>query len=164
MRKKEFLAPEPPKGCKRPPRVTPPMLVNEIARLFHSRMRSFDAEGGSLRDSERLILHALEHTDGCSQLDLVRCTHLKAPTVSVSLRNLEDDGFVVRKQDEMDQRVTHVFLSEQGRAHNERIKERLKKVDASLMQGFSEEESTQLIHFLERMRDNILSETAPKNT
>ena len=136
--------------------VTPPMLVNEITRLFHGRMRSFDLEGTMTQDSARQIMRHLACLDGCSQLELVRKTHLKAPTVSVTLRRLEDEGMVERRTDELDMRVTRVFLTEQGRAHNMRIWERLRSIDRELMQGFSEEETAQLLKYLERMRDNIL--------
>ncbi len=138
------------------PSVTPPMLINEIARLFHGRMRTFDLEGIMSQESARQIMRRLACGDGCSQLELVRKTHLKAPTVSVTLRRLEEEGMVVRRTDEMDMRVTRVYLSEKGRAHNRGVWDRLRSIDAELMQGFSEEESATLLQFLERMRDNIL--------
>ena len=135
---------------------TPPMVVNEIARLFHARMRRQEPADLLSQDSARLIMRSLAHKDGKSQLDLVRETHLKAPTVSVTLRRLEEDGVVRRETDPMDQRVTRVYLSERGIAHVETVRERLRALDAELMQGFTEEETACLLHFLERMRDNIL--------
>ena len=138
--------------CKR----TPPMIVNEIARLFHTRMRGYDLEGVMSQDSARLIMRELAHGEGCSQLDLVRKTHLKAPTVSVTLRRMESEGLVERHQDAMDMRVTRVYLSQKGKAHHATVLNRLHAIDTALMQGFDEEETVQLLHFLERMRDNIL--------
>lgn len=164
MKKISLLPPSPPKLPIGAPNHTPPMLVNEIARLFHSRMRSYDIEGITLRDSERLTLHVLEHFNGCNQLELVRRTHLKPPTISVTLKSLEAKGFVYRTTDEGDMRVTHVYLSEQGREYNRRIMERLFAIDSEMMQGFSEEESAQLEKFLERMRNNILPDYAKNNS
>ena len=146
------------------PAPTPPMLVNEIARLFHGRMRAFEADGAMTQESARQIMRVLAHEDGCSQLDLVRRTHLKPPTVSISLKRLEAEGLVRRVTDDMDMRVVRVYLSEGGRAHNERVRERLKCIDATLMQGFSEDETDCLLQFLERMRDNILPDYMKKNT
>ena len=141
--------------CSNP---TPPMLVNEIARLFHAKMRSFESDSMMTQDSVRLILRELGHADGCSQLDLVKKTHLKPPTVSVTLRKLEEEGLVKREADPMDLRVTRVYLSEKGQAHHQTVRERLCSVDEMLMQGFDEEETRQLLQFLARMRNNILSE------
>ena len=148
------------RGCAPP---TPPMLVNEIARLFHAKMRSFETDSLMTQDSIRLILRELGHADGCSQLELVEKTHLKPPTISVTLKKLEDEGLVVRQHDPMDMRVTRVYLSQKGREHQALVRERLHCVDMTLMQGFDEEETAQLLQFLERMRNNILPEKAKNN-
>lgn len=162
MDEKKFCIP--PVQIEHPTPVTPPMLVNEIARLFHAKMRTYDLDGVMSQESARLIMRVLAREDGCSQLDLVHKTHLKPPTVSVTLRRLEDEGLVRREQDASDMRVVRVHLSEGGRAHNERVRERLKCIDATLMQGFSEDETACLLQFLERMRDNILPDYMKKNT
>ena len=137
---------------------TPPMLVNQISRLCHNRMRSYDLDGVMSQESARHIMRELAHEDGCSQLDLVHRTHLKAPTVSVTLKRLEDEELVRRESDPFDLRVIRVFLSEKGRQHNQAVRERIQALDGKLMQGFSQEETDRLLHFLERMRDNILSD------
>ena len=141
---------------------TPPMLVSEIARLFHTRMRAYDLDGVMSQDSARLIMRTLAHEKECNQLELVRHTHLKPPTVSVTIRRMESEGLVERRQDAMDLRVTRVRLSPKGMAHHEQILNRLRETDEAMMQGFTEEETAQLLHFLERMRDNILP-ADPKN-
>ena len=138
------------------PTLTPPMLVNQIARLFHARMREYDFGGVMSQESAQQIMRVLSRADGCSQLELVQKTHLKAPTVSVALKKMEEEGLVLRRQDEMDLRISRVFLTEKGCAHIRAIRERLARLDAELMPGFDEEESALLLHFLERMRDNIL--------
>ena len=144
--------------------LTPPMLVNQIARLFNARMRTYDLDGVMSQDSARQIMRVLSREDGCSQLNLVQKTHLKAPTVSVTLRRMESEGLVRREQDAMDLRVTRVNLSNLGKEHNHAVHERLRSLDVELMRGFSEEETQMLLHFLERMRDNILPEQCKNNT
>ena len=146
------------------PAPTPPMLVNEIARLFHGKMRAFEADGAMTQESARQIMRILSHADGCSQLELVCKTHLKPPTVSITLKRLEADGLVRRVADEMDMRVVRVYLSEKGFAYNKLIHERLKAVDAELMRGFTETETAVLLKYLERMRDNILPDDMKKHS
>ncbi|MBE6588733.1 MAG: MarR family transcriptional regulator [Ruminococcaceae bacterium] len=149
---------------RRCPHPTPPMLVNEISRLFQGQMKAYDLEGVMSQDSARLIMRELAHEDGVSQLQLTRLTHLKAPTVSVVLKRMEDEGLVMRVQDKTDQRMVRVLLTERGRAHNRRVFERLKTLDGRLMEGFDEEETKLLLGFLMRMRDNILPEEKEKHT
>lgn len=143
---------------------TPPMLVNEIARLFQARMRRYDLVGVMSQDSARLIMRALAREDGVSQLHLTTVTHLKAPTVSVTLKRMAEEGLVKRETDPMDLRMTRVYLTEQGKAHNRAVCERLHNLDQELMQGFSKEETEALRIFLERMRDNILPAEREKHT
>ena len=153
MKSEELI---PPVMQRRHPKPNPPMLVNEIARLFNARMRMYDLEGVMSQDSARLIMRALIRGDGCSQLELVKQTHLKAPTVSVTLRRMEEEGLVERRQNELDMRAVRVFLTEKGKAHNREIRERLNALDEELMTGFGEDEIESLRQMLERMRDNIL--------
>ncbi len=161
MKKEEWMAPV---MRNRHPQPTPPMLVNEIARLFQARMRMYDLEGVMAQDSARLIMRALMHTDGCSQLDLVHQTHLKAPTVSVTLRRMEAEELVRREQNENDLRAVRVFLTEKGKSHNRQIRERLHVMDEVLMQNFTSEETEQLRQMLVRMRDNILPDCMKNNS
>lgn len=149
-------------GCKHSP--TPPMLVNEIARLFHARMKGVELSGVMSQDSARLIMRELSREDGVSQLRLTTLTHLKAPTVSVALRRMEEENLVVREKDPDDQRAVRVYLTDYGRAHNLRVHERLRELDALLMEGFDEEERELLKTLLLRMRENILPEQKEKNT
>ena len=143
---------------------TPPMLVGEISRLFRARMRRYDMEGVMSQDSARLLMRELAREDGVSQLHLTTLTHLKAPTVSVTLRRMESEGLVRREQDKMDLRMTRVYLTEQGRAHTRMVQERVQALDAQMTEGFSDAEKELLSSLLKRMRDNILPRDCPKHT
>lgn len=143
----------------------PPMLVNEISRLFFDRMRQTDPPGVLSQHGCRLILLALLRAErgdpthmGLTQRALADTTHLKAPTVSGALREMEDEGLITREADEKDARATRVRLTAAGREANEAIRARLRGVGDILMRGFSKEESDTLGALLLRMRDNILTD------
>ncbi len=139
--------------CTQP---TAPMLVHEITRLFDERMRRTTTEPLQTQNSCRMILRNLSRMEGCTQLDLVRLTHLKPPTVSVTLKKLEDSGFVRRETDANDQRAIRVYLTEKGRELNASTLARLKECDAILTEGVSEAEQAFLLQVLTKMRDNML--------
>ena len=140
--------------------ITPPMLVNEISHLFFDKMRRGDPPNSSLSQHGcRLLLRALTAADGgLTQGELCRLTHLKAPTVSAALREMENEGLVTRETDEKDKRATRVSPTEKGWAAHDEICARLCAVDAVLTEGFSEEENALLLSLLLRMRDNILTD------
>ena len=94
--------------------------------------------------------------DGVSQLELARATHLKAPTVSVTLKGMEADGLVVRKVDENDARVIHVYLTEKGRKTDDKIREIHHMLDSRMTEGIPQSELDALVATLTKLRDNML--------
>ena len=139
--------------CSNPP---PPMLINEISRLFQEWMHRTRVEPLQGQHSCRMLLRSLGHMEGCTQLDLVKETHLKPPTVSVTLKKLEENGFVERKTDEHDLRAIRVFLTDKGRKLNESTIARCKMADDIFMSDISEEEVEILLRVLTKMRNNML--------
>ena len=137
-------------------RPTVPMVVNEISRLFDERMRRTTTEPLQTQNSCRMLLRHLAYMEGCTQLDLVRATLLKPPTVSVTLKKLEESGYVRRESDESDMRAIRVYLTERGKALHRSTIARLRENDTILMEGISEEEQAVLLQLLTKMRDNML--------
>ena len=142
---------------------TPMMIVNELSRLFGAWMRTNSGEttGVMSQNSARLILRELAHRDGISQLELVRATALKPPTVSVTLKKMEAEGLVRREVNENDQRAVRVFLTEKGRGHDSYVRENLHRADCLVMQNISEEDREQVKKVLLKMRNNILNDLGP---
>ena len=142
---------------------TAPMLINQISRLFDERMREVVPSGHPLtQNSCRFIMRILTHHDGITQQELVSHTNMKAPTISVALRNLEDEGMVRREPDPNDLRSVRVYLTERGRMVDEEFREKVYSLDARLMQGISEEEKETLIRLLLAVRENVRPENLKK--
>ncbi len=131
------------------------MLINEISKLFHDKMRE-TCEKLGYKNGYRQILMFLAHNDGATQVELVRVSHLKAPTISVTLKKMEDEGIVRREQDTKDMRQTHVYLTEKGRALDNDHFKQLKDLEAVMFEGLSKEEEELLRSSLKKVRDNLL--------
>lgn len=134
--------------------VTPMMLMSEVHKMIHNRIRE-EADEPDLQNSYRPILFHLAHADGISQLELSRLTHLKPPTVSVTLRKMEEDGYVRRETDKSDMRQINVFLTEKGKSHDDRIREIIGRLEEKVMKGITPEESEAFMNVLEKMKNNI---------
>ena len=136
----------------------PIKICNEIARLFTSRMREQEqGEGIMTQPGAHLVLSMLAINDGINQLELVKSTHLRAPTVSVILQKMESEGIVERRKDnENDKRSVHVYLTEKGRELDREHISRIKKLDAIAMEGLSESEKAILMEILPKIRNNLL--------
>lgn len=132
------------------------MRIGDASRLYRDIIRRTSAEEG-LPSSYRLMLFHLAHMEpGVTQLALVKATHLKAPTVSITLQKMEADGLVIRKSNEKDLRQTLVYLSEKGKSINESIHTTFENSDQMALQGLSEAEQKQLCDLLDRVIDNLI--------
>lgn len=146
---------------------TPPMLINEVSRMFFRIVNQNDGEADKRptreQHSARIMLMHLARNDGATQSELVKVTRMKAPTISVALRNMESEGLVTRVADEDDQRVTHVYITEKGRRVDGENFSRLKAVDDIMMKGVTKEEAAAMMATLFKMRENLAKELGTKN-
>lgn len=160
MEKQETSCAPPGQPCGRP---TAPMLINQISRMFDERMRAVLPAGHPLtQNSCRFIMRSLFHRDGLTQQELVNSTNMKAPTISVAIRTLEEAGMVHREPDPKDLRSVRVYLTEQGRAVDEEFREKLRCIDRRMTEGISEEDEETLIRLLMAIRENIRPENPKK--
>ena len=133
-------------------------LMSDAAKMLDERIADATSEH-RLQSGARRVLACLAVRDGVSQLDLIRATHLKAPTISLIVQKMEHDGLISRKTDDIDMRLTRVYLTETGRRTNGSIFESVSNAEAQAMSDFSEEEKQQLHALLVRLYRN-LEETA----
>lgn len=145
----------------RPHKPTPLMMCNEISKMFANTVRESN-DDQRIQGSYRDILFHLAREDGKSQLDLAHLTHLKPPTISVALNKLENEGYVRRESDPMDARRSRVYLTEKGRAIDEKAKSAIVILDEKAAKGFSEEEYKQLMVLLFKLRENIAEKESEK--
>jgi len=141
---------------------TPMQLISEITRLMGDKIRANSEEHPIGQKSGRLLLMELARRDGRTQLDLVRATHLKAPTISVALQKLEKDGYVSRRPDEYDLRATRVFLTAKGRALDDKIRRRIHEEESEAMRNLTDSERETLMRLLAKIKNN-LAESAEKD-
>ena len=128
--------------CRPELKDTPVKLCNEISRLFFARMREcWGHDGVMSQPGARMILQFLISTDGVIQRDLVEWTHLKAPSVSVILQKMEQEGLVHRCPDDQDLRQTRVYLTDAGRALDGETIENILRLARLATDGLSEEEN-----------------------
>ena len=146
----------PNEKCKRH-EPTPGILISEIAKLFHDKMNQ-NSETLGFKNGYRQILRHLARRDGITQIDLVRATHLKAPTISVTLKKMEEEELVRRVTDEKDQRQTHVYLTDKGRKMERAFFGKIMETEEILLRNISIDEKETLCAILKKVRGNILDE------
>lgn len=101
------------------------------------------------------VLGLLAYKDGLSQREIAEHLRIKPPTVNVTVQRLEKAGFLFRKADEKDQRVSRIYLTEKGKQAKERGMKRVEENEKILFDGFSDAELCLLRRFLEQITANI---------
>ncbi|MBQ8356698.1 MAG: winged helix DNA-binding protein [Clostridia bacterium] len=155
MRSKKELPPSPPEREELRALPAAPRMIMEISRLLRFRAHQGEEEGIMAQNTARLVLSHLAVRDHVNQLELVKLTRLKAPTVSVLLRHMEEEGYVCRMPDEADRRAMRVSLTEKGREFDRRHLSRISTNDQTAMRGIEGEDEETLIRLLTRIRDNL---------
>ena len=69
---------------------------------------------------------------------------------------MEKTGFVQRKPDASDQRISRVHLTEAGRAIRAKLQSVWDRMEVENFAGFNDEERAVLRSFLQRLRENLL--------
>ena len=140
------------------PTQNPMSVIGEISRLMHNRLLLGEDKNSLFQKTSRLLMIELAKRDGITQLELVKATHLKAPTISVTLQKLEKDGYVERRTDDYDLRSVRVFLSEKGRKFNKYIVKKVREEEERILGCLTDAESKQLMKLLLKLKENILDD------
>lgn len=101
-----------------------------------------------------MLWHIFEE-EGLSQKELARRLQVKPPTVNVSLQRMERADYICRRQDEKDQRVSRIYLTEKGRQLASRIGVIMKANEEQITRGLTEAEVCLLSRFLKQLIANI---------
>lgn len=131
--------------------------INDASYLFGVYVCQ-ELESIGMRYSYRHIMKPLMENESLTQLELVKITELKAPTISITLRNMERDGIVRREKKDSDRRETHVFITDKGKKMYTKVLDALKKAEETMLNGLTEKELKAMRMTLEKMCANLRSE------
>jgi DNA-binding MarR family transcriptional regulator len=102
------------------------------------------------------VLRALWEEEGITHSELADRLHVRPATISNMIKRMEKAGFVERRPDMEDQRVSRVHLTDAGRAIRDQVHQVWRELDTYTLAGFSLEERVLLHRFLLQIRDNML--------
>ena len=123
----------------------------QMRRDYSEMLRELDLHVG--QDN---LLCKLWRDDGITQMQLTERLNCEPPTVTNMVKTLEKKGFVYRKKDSVDGRVSRVYLTEKGSAVREPIERIWHKQQDKLLNGLSAEDRMLLNGVLQQMEKNLL--------
>lgn len=95
-------------------------LYRTLHRLNRQMHRVSHKEGhrkGRLYHGQANLLLLISQNDGASQRELGEQMDIRPSSMTEMLTKLEQNGLIVKKRDDKDQRVMHIHLTEEGKKH-----------------------------------------------
>ena len=132
-------------------------LLAQVCRLHYSRARTLLEEFGLFRGQPPLLF-ALWEKEGRTHSELAEHLHVQPATITKMVKRMERAGFVERRQDVEDQRVSRVYLTDAGRNIRDAVEGAWRELEEKTFAGFSSKERALLDRFLLRIRDNLMRE------
>lgn len=136
-------------------------LLAQICRLHHARAHTL-LETLGLYHGQPPMLRALWKQEGLAHSELAAQLHVQPSTMTKMVKRMEKAGFVERKSDPDDQRVSRVYLTDAGRAVQAEVKQVWRTMEEETFDGFTLEERALLRRFFLQMRENLLRVTKDK--
>ena len=91
--------------------------------------------------AEISLLLMLYDREGCNQEDMTALLHVDKAALTRVIKKLETKGFLCRKQDALDRRLKRLYLTDEGKKHESRIKENVNKIIIYLSEGYTQKEA-----------------------
>ncbi len=128
--------------------------ITQTARTLRTALSRSLADSG-LYAGQDGVMQALADEDGLTPGQLAAALGVKAPTMTRTIVRMEAQGFVERRSDTTDARLTKVFLSEAGRASLDKIAEAGASCEGQAVRGLSAKEVHQLVKLLVVVEGNL---------
>jgi DNA-binding MarR family transcriptional regulator len=144
--------------ARRPLQETTSHLLARTCRLLRARAQALLDEIG-LYGGQQFILCALWEQEGVTQSELAEQLHVQPATITNALKRMEKAGWVERRHDLEDHRVSRVYLTDAGRAVRGGVEAAWGKLEGRALAGLSADEIAVLRQWLSQIRDNLVGET-----
>ncbi|MGI6227603.1 MAG: MarR family winged helix-turn-helix transcriptional regulator [Peptococcales bacterium] len=101
------------------------------------------------------ILFELIKEDGLTQKELAERRNLSPATITVTLKRMEKAGWITRRADTEDSRVSRVFLTEKAMNIQNLLKEKQQQMEEETFKNFTDIEKVLLRRFLLQIWENL---------
>ncbi len=132
-------------------------VITQTARSMRTALSRSLVESGLYAGQHGVIL-ALAEEDGMTPGQLAVKLGVKAPTMTRTIGRMEAQGFLERRADSADGRLTKVHLTDAGRHSIEQIGRCAAECASLAAQGLSDKEVRTLLKLLKAVEHNLQAE------
>jgi DNA-binding MarR family transcriptional regulator len=147
---------------EQPAALTPPAetLVQQIARVYYEILPVFERYVG-MSKARWSILMLLWRAGELSQATLQQRLRVDGAAITRQVKQLEEEGLVLRRSDPQDNRFTLVDLTEIGRQLMASLVGKREAFEALVTAGIGEEDIALMRRCLQQIRDNVRALNEP---
>jgi len=130
------------------------MKIHDTSKMFRDYIRRSTDKTG-INSTYHRIMGAIARFGSLSQVDLVNITNLKAPTISLMLKNMEYEGLIKKEVDPQDARVVKISFTEKGVLQSEENMKFIREKELEVEKVITEEERSIILNCLEKIQNEI---------
>lgn len=125
-------------------------LLSLIKRLRQLSPATPPPQAAQVSPSMMSIIDFVGSSPDCGVKEIARGLKLSTPTVSVSIRHLEEAGFIDRRPHPADRRAVQIFLTPKGRELYQQTYAFRRQTFERLLSGLTPDERQTLLELLEK--------------
>lgn len=112
-----------------------------IKATWHAIARMYNAEASkyNITVSVGYILLNIDMEEGTPATKIAPLLGLEARSITRTLKNMEEEGFIYKVQDEKDRRFFRIFLTEKGREARETSRHSVKRFNQAVLDAVPED-------------------------
>ncbi len=136
-------------------------LSRHIHRMEHRMAHEDLPWGRKLHRGQNRLLSLISQNNGASQGELGDKMDVRPSSMTEMLLKMEQAGLIVRKQDENDQRVMRVFLTDAGQKAAAQSDVASGDLTTAIFNCLTEKEQTQMLAFIGKVSASIEATDGP---
>ena len=129
-------------------------LLARVGKAHRDLVRQ-SLHGSGLHRGQPMLLRAVHKQGGMTHSELAEKLEVSPPTITNMVKRMERHGLVERRRDDADERISRVFLTEEGEELMAKIQPLAQQIDDTAFAGFSAEERQQIRELLGRVLSNL---------
>lgn len=129
-------------------------IFMQLAHAHFIRTNTYFEKLG-IHPGQSKLLFILKKTNGISQREIADKLEVKASTIAVMIKRMEKTELIERKEDENDQRISRIFITNKGLEICDQVTEIIEKMEKECFLNFTSEEKIVVRRLLIHMRDNL---------
>lgn len=129
-------------------------ILRRLSRQMHRFSHKVEHEQG-LYHGQSKLLQLIAQKDGIVQRDIAELMDMRPSSVTEMLGKLEQLNLIFRKQDEKDQRLMHIYLTETGKETVERTVKSEENFTIAMFKDLNEDEIDKMLAITTKLCESL---------